>query len=57
MKYLSIDYLIVYAFLLTTLAIGLRASRNIKNIREYVIANKQYSIGVLVLTWLATDIA
>ena len=55
MNYLSIDYLIVYAFLITTLIIGLRAGRGIKDIREYAIANKSYGTGALVLTYLATD--
>ncbi|MEL7063685.1 MAG: sodium:solute symporter family protein, partial [Bacteroidota bacterium] len=56
MNYLSTDHLIVYAFLLITLAIGLWAGRGIKDIREYAIANKQFGTGALVLTWLATDI-
>ncbi|MEL6152882.1 MAG: sodium:solute symporter family protein, partial [Bacteroidota bacterium] len=55
MHYLSVDYLIVYAFLLITLYIGLRAGRGIKDIREYAIANKTYGTGALVLTYLATD--
>jgi SSS family solute:Na+ symporter len=41
MNYLSVDYLIVYAFLALTLIIGLRAGRGIKDIREYAIANKK----------------
>ena len=57
MHYLSPDYLIVYAFLLITLVIGLRSGRGIKNVREYATANKSFGTGTLVLTWLATDIA
>jgi Na+/proline symporter len=57
MQYLGIDYLIVYAFLAVTLAIGLRAGRGIKDIREYAIANKTFGTGALVLTLLATNIA
>lgn len=57
MQYLSIDYLIVYAFLAITLIIGLQTGKGIKNIRDYATANKMFSTGALVLTWLATDIA
>ncbi len=57
MNYFSIDYLIVYAFLLITLIIGLRAGRGIKDIREYAVANKTFSTAALVLTFLATDLA
>ncbi|MEL6152629.1 MAG: hypothetical protein AAFQ78_01240, partial [Bacteroidota bacterium] len=56
MDYFSIDYLIVYAFLIITLIIGLRAGRGIKDIREYALANRGYSTGALVLTKLATTI-
>jgi SSS family solute:Na+ symporter len=56
MQYLSIDYLIVYAFLAITLIIGLRAGRGIKDIREYAIANKMYGTVTLTLTFLATNI-
>jgi Na+/proline symporter len=55
--YLGIDYLIVYAFLLITLVIGLLTGRGIRDIREYANANKMFGTGALVLTWLATDIA
>ena len=54
MHYLSIDYLIVGAFLLLTLLIGLFAGRGIKDIRDYAIANKMYGMGVLTITFLAT---
>jgi Na+/proline symporter len=57
MQYLSIDYLIVYAFLAITLIIGLRTARGIKDIREYANANKIFGTSALVLTWLATDIS
>ena len=54
MDYLSINLIIVGTFLLTTLAIGLRAGRNIKDIREYAIANKMYGLGIVTITFLAT---
>jgi Na+/proline symporter len=57
MTYLSTDHLIVYAFLLITLVIGLRAGRGIKDIREYALANRSFGTVALVLTFLATDIA
>ena len=56
MDHAIIDYLIVIAFVLITLYIGLRAGRGIKDIREYAIANKTYGTGALVLAYLATDI-
>jgi Na+/proline symporter len=57
MNYFSIDYIIVYAFLATTLYIGLRTGKGVKDIRAYATANKMFGTGALVLTWLATDIA
>jgi Na+/proline symporter len=55
MNYLSVDYLIVYAFLIITLVIGLRAGRGIKDIREYAIGNRSFGTVALALTFLATD--
>ncbi|XWN35268.1 MAG: HD domain-containing protein [Roseivirga sp.] len=57
MNYLSTDHLIVYAFLLITLAIGLWAGRGIKDIREYAIGNRTFGTAALVLTFLATNVA
>ena len=57
MEYLSLDYLIVYAFLLITLIIGLRAGRGIKDIREYALGNRKFGTVALTLTYLATNIA
>jgi SSS family solute:Na+ symporter len=56
MNYLTTDAIIVYAFLLITLAVGLWAGRNVKNIKEYAVANKPYGVGVLTMTMLATFI-
>ncbi|MHB9147058.1 MAG: sodium:solute symporter family protein [Candidatus Amoebophilus sp.] len=56
MNYFSIDFLIVYAFLATTLIIGIRAGRGIKDIREYAIGNKMYGAAILVFTFFATNI-
>ena len=52
-----IDYFIVFAFLILTLIIGLRAGWNVKDIREYATANKTFGTGALILTLLATNIA
>ena len=57
MKYLSIDHLIVYASILLTLIVGLRAGRGIKTIREYAVANKMFGTTSLVFTYLATNLA
>ncbi|MEM9416809.1 MAG: HD domain-containing protein [Bacteroidota bacterium] len=56
MQLFSVDSLIVVASLLITLIIGLRAGSNIKDIREYAIANKMFGTGVLLFTFLATNI-
>ncbi len=56
MNYFSIDYLIVYASLLATLYIGLREGRDIKDLRDYAIANKVYGTSALLLTFLATNL-
>jgi Na+/proline symporter len=55
MDYLSVDYLIIYAFLIITLVIGLRAGRGIKDMREYAVANRSFGTVALVLTFLATN--
>jgi Na+/proline symporter len=56
MNYFGIDHLIVYAFLIITLIIGIRAGKGIKNMREYVLANKSFGTLTLLLTFLATEI-
>jgi Na+/proline symporter len=57
MHYLSIDYLIVYTFFFITLVIGLRAGKDVRNMREYVLANKTFGSVALAMTYLATNIA
>ena len=56
MNYFGIDHLIVYAFLIITLVIGIRAGKGIKDMREYVLANKSFGTLTLLLTFLATNI-
>ncbi|MBX9890562.1 MAG: sodium:solute symporter family protein, partial [Amoebophilaceae bacterium] len=57
MHYLTIDHLIVYASLLLTLIVGLRAGRGIKTIREYAVGNKMFGTASLVFTYMATNLA
>lgn len=54
---MAIDLLIVIAFLLITLVVGLRASQGVKDIREYAVADKQFGTSALLLTFLATYIS
>ncbi len=55
MNYLSIDYLIVYAFLLLTLVIGFLAGRDIKDMRGHAIANKQFVFQKFTFTVISAD--
>jgi Na+/proline symporter len=57
MQYLSIDYLVVYAFLALSIYIGLRAGRGVKDIRDYAIANKSFGTIALAFSLLAANIA
>ena len=54
MNVFSTEQLIVYTFIAITLLIGLWAGREIKDIRDYAIANRTYGTGVLTITFLAT---
>jgi SSS family solute:Na+ symporter len=54
--YFTIDYIILYIFLSIILLIGIRSGRNIKDIRDYALANRIYGSGVLAMTILATYI-
>lgn len=54
MEFLSIDHLIVYFYLILVLIVGLFVGRNIKDIKDYAIANQSYSGPVIILTLLAT---
>ncbi len=54
MQYLSIDYIIVYAFLAITLAIGFRSGKNIKDVQDYVLANRSFGKWAILLCYLAT---
>ncbi len=42
MNYFSIDYMILYAFLIATLIIAFRAGRNIEGIKDYILANRTF---------------
>lgn len=51
---MSIDFTIVVLYLIFTLAIGLWKGKNVKNIREYSVANKSFPTLVLMATIFAT---
>ncbi|MCP3659019.1 MAG: hypothetical protein GY830_01350 [Bacteroidetes bacterium] len=52
----NLTVITIFFFLLTTLIVGLYASRNIKDIKEYTLGNKKFSPSILTLTLLATYI-
>ncbi|ROT47113.1 sodium:solute symporter family protein [Candidatus Cardinium hertigii] len=51
---LNVPLLMVVAFLLLTLAVGLYYSRKTTTLREYAVGNKQFATATLVATTLAT---
>jgi len=51
---MSIDFIIVVFYLLFTLTIGIWKGKNIKNIREYSVSNKNFPTLVLMATIFAT---
>jgi len=51
---LNIDNFIVLFFLLITLFVGIIAGKNIKNVKDYALANHRYGFIPLTLTFLAT---
>ncbi len=50
----SIDLIIVAAFLLLNLIVGLRYGRQVKTIRDYALGGKNFSTGTLTATIVAT---
>lgn len=54
--YFSLDHWVVYIFLSITLLVGIWVGRDVKDLREYAIANRIYGTGVLTITFLATSI-
>ena len=55
-NYFDADHMIVYGFLAVILFVGLYVGRNIKDMKDYAIANKSYRTTTLVLTFLATGV-
>ena len=53
-NFASPDNLIVLAFLVVTLVIGVRASRGVKRLEEYAVAKKVYGEVAILITILAT---
>ena len=54
---LNINLVVVGIFLLITLIIGLWAGRNVKTLKDYALANREFGVGVLSMTFLATYIS
>ena len=52
-----ITYLILGCFLLGTLALGLWAGKDVKTMKDYVLANRQLSTAVVTMSLVATVIA
>ncbi|MDF3047507.1 MAG: hypothetical protein K0R73_625 [Candidatus Midichloriaceae bacterium] len=50
----NIDHLIIAAYMLVTLIVGLYVGRNVNSIKDYAIANRIYDTPVLIITLLAT---
>ena len=51
---MSFNTKIVFGFFLVNFIIGILASRNIKTIKDYVLANRSYELPILVMTLVAT---
>lgn len=56
MDYFKINIIVVGAFLIVSLIIGLWFGRKVTTMRDYALANKSYGTGPLVMTYLATFI-
>jgi Na+/proline symporter len=52
-----IDYFIIIAYLILTLIVGLWAGRNVKNMTDYAIGDRNFSTTTLVMTICATSIS
>ena len=50
----NIDILIVIAFLIINLIVGLHSGRNIKTIKEYALGNRNFSTATIAATIVAT---
>jgi hypothetical protein len=56
-SYVRPNYVIIYAFLFISLIIGLLLGRRVKNIKEYIVGKRNFTILTLVIAYLATNIA
>ena len=52
-----ITYLILGSFLLGTLVLGLWAGKDVKTMKDYVLANRSLSTAVVTMSLIATFIA
>lgn len=51
---MNIDIIIVLAFLIVTMVVGLGHGKNVKNIKDYALGGRNFSTGALVATIVAT---
>jgi Na+/proline symporter len=52
-----IDYFIIITYLILTLLLGLWAGRNVKNIKDYAVGDRNFTTTTLVMTICATNIS
>ncbi|MCC2646453.1 MAG: sodium:solute symporter family protein [Rickettsiaceae bacterium] len=52
----NIDYIIIIAYLLLTLVLGLWSGRNVKNIQDYAVGDRNFTTTTLIMTICATQI-
>ena len=50
----NIDHLIVYIYLLAMLVVGIIAGKGVKTMKDYSIANRSFTNGIMMVTFLAT---
>lgn len=54
MGFFNVDYCIILIYLFAMLAVGIFVGRDVVNLKDYAIANKQYGTPILMLTMMAT---
>ena len=57
MNYFSIDYVIIYAFIAISLTIGIRAGRKVKDVADYILANRSLGKWAISLSYVTTSIS
>jgi Na+/proline symporter len=56
MDYSIFNLYLIGGFFLINLVIGLWAGRNVTTIKDYILADKKFGVGALVITYLATEV-